>query len=105
MGRFWHPPSLMARSQPRSPPAEPAKTKAEAEDEIAGLRCATEELAGEVRILRAVLDEVREVMGQILNSGAGDNPPPVVRQITSMPLDPLTKDWAKRLNRFSAKDL
>ncbi len=70
--------------------------------EIAELRQAVERLADEVRVLRDVLDEARdEFTWAARNDKLGGALPPTV--LTSMPLDPLSKDW--ELNRMSAADL
>jgi hypothetical protein len=71
-------------------------------EEIAELRLAIERLADEVRVLRDALDEARdEFTWAARNDKLGGALPPTV--LTSMPLDPLSKDW--QLNRMSAADL
>lgn len=70
------------------------------------IAAALERLADELEVIRQVLDEIRHEM-QWANRNGGDNDHgvPTERRITSMPLDPTAKDWAKRLNRYSAADL
>lgn len=70
--------------------------------EIAELRRAIERLADEVRVLRDAVDEARDEFTWAARNDKLRCPLPLT-VLTSMPLDPLAKDW--ELNRLSAADL
>lgn len=75
-------------------------------DEVAELTASVEKLIQEVRVLRDTIDELREDLRWAINNRDEFRcQPRHVVHITSIPLDPLAKDFGKRVNRFSAKDL
>lgn len=104
-----------------SPPfflATVTRTKASApptENEMLDLTVAIEqlgenvhELKEEVRVLRQVLDEIRDDIGWAMNNREefrcqrSERP---IMHVTSMPKDPLAPDFGERINRLSARDL
>ena len=76
-----------------------------ATDEIHELRSAVERLADEVRVLRQVLDDIRDDFAWALNNAEKFRYVPGIHPLTSMPKDPLAPDFGERINRFAAKDL
>src|SRR5438477_4105355 len=76
-----------------------------ATEEIQALRSAVERLADEVKVLRQVLDEVRDDFAWALKNPDKFRCVPGIHPLTSMPKDPLARDFGERLNRLSAKDL
>jgi hypothetical protein len=65
---------------------------------------AVEEVAGELKVLRTALDEIRDDLGwAISNDRFRPETQPV--PLTSMPRNPLAPDWSERLNRFGPGDL
>jgi hypothetical protein len=76
------------------------------EDQVVELTATVEKLTQEVRVLRDTIDELREDLRWAINNREEFRcQPRHVVHITSMPLDPLAKDFGKRVNRFTAKDL
>jgi hypothetical protein len=69
---------------------------------------AVAQLAGEVGVLRTILDEIQDDIAWAIDNGRlatrhRDRVPPM--HITSMAKDPLSRDWAKLLDRTQPKDL
>lgn len=104
----------MTRTKPR-----PAPTEAEMLDLTVAIEQQTEQLQTlneqlpalkeEVRVLRQVLDEIKDEIAWLLNNREefrcqrpSERP---VMHITSMPKDPLAEDFGERVNRYTAKDL
>lgn len=79
----------------------------EADDTPIGqLTSAVRQLTDEVRVLRDVLDEIREeYQHAVLNDRPAFRPVEPVRSITSVPVDPAAPDFAERVNRLTAADL
>lgn len=78
------------------------------EDSVLKLTEAVEALAGEVRVLREILDRLQDDFAWALHNDAFRATlkapvPPMV--ITSLPRDPLAKDFAARINRYRPEDL
>ena len=65
---------------------------------------AVEDLAGELKVLRTVLDEIRDDFGWAISNDRF-RPETQAVPLTSMPRDPLAPDWSERLNRFGPGDL
>lgn len=74
--------------------------------ETEGLVAAVERLTAEMRVLRQVLDEIREDLQYALRNctGANHDRPPF-RHITSMPIDPCADDFAAQLNKYTPAEL
>jgi hypothetical protein len=69
-----------------------------------------EKLAADVEALRSVIDDVQEDVALVLDNakhrrGKPSSESALPMRITSMPRDPLAKDFGKRLNRFRPEDL
>src|SRR5438046_1469719 len=65
---------------------------------------AVESVAGQIEVLRTVLDEIREHLGWAIQNDCFRCPAHAC-PVTSMPTDPTAADWGERLNRFSTRDL
>lgn len=65
---------------------------------------AVEAVAGQLHVLRQVLDEIREEVQWAIRNDRLRCPPHVCR-VTSMPADPLAPEWAERLNELTPTDL
>src|SRR5262245_52925063 len=69
---------------------------------------AVEDLAGEFKVIRTILDEIQDDLAWAMDKGRlvarqRDTTPPM--HITGMAKYPLSPDWAKLLNRTQPKDL
>jgi hypothetical protein len=71
-------------------------------EQIDRLTAAVERLADEVRVLRDVLDELRE---DFRWASRNDKLGGAVFMLTSMPADAAAEDWPERVNRYSADHL
>ena len=87
-----------------------ADKPAKGTDDLERIVEAVEKLAGEVEILRGIIDRLQDDFAWALNNDVfrhenmrGD--PVVPLHVTSMPLDPLASDWAERVNRFLPEDI
>ena len=75
----------------------------ESEDSIVA---ALDRMTEEVRVLRQVVDELREEIQWAARNVVGETPPRLpTRRITSMPLDPTCDDFAERVNALTPADL
>src|SRR5437773_11660783 len=93
----------MARTKEAEKPAKDT-------DGLERIAQTVEKLAGEVEILRGIIDRLRDDFTWALNNDAfgredlhRESGPPL--HITSMPLDPLAPDWHERVNRFRPEDI
>ena len=67
---------------------------------------ALDRMTEEVRVLRQVIDELREEIQWAARNVVGEPLPRLpTRRITSMPLDPTCDDFAERLNALTPADL
>jgi len=79
-------------------------------DNVERLASAVEKLAGEVGILREIVDRLQDDLAWALNNDVfrrehhhREPVPPM--QLISMPLDPRAPDWNERINRIRPEDL
>ena len=78
------------------------------QDAMQRIADAVEKLAGEVEMLRTIIDRLQDDFAWALNNDAFGRIKPdagPAMHITSMPRDPLAPDWHERLNRFRPEDL
>ena len=74
--------------------------------QIGQLTSAVQPLTDELRVLREVLDEIREdFQHAVLNDKLTCPAVEPMRRITSVPVDPAAQDFAQRVNRVTAADV
>src|SRR5437870_13550843 len=91
----------MPRPTKHSPAESPPRRDAEVLERLVD---AVESVAGQIEVLRNVLDEIREDLGWAINNDRFRCPPHGC-QVTSMPVDPCAEDWPERLNRLKPENL
>src|SRR5437773_1451125 len=74
-------------------------------EEIRELRAAVERLAHELRIMREVVDDVRECFEWGVQNDKFAGVPRHVMHITSMPKDPCDHAWGEKLNALPPAEL
>jgi hypothetical protein len=79
-------------------------------DSLERIAEAVEKLAGEVGVLREILDRFQDDFAWALNndafrSGEFRREKSLPMHITSMPRDALAPDWSERINRFGPEDV
>lgn len=89
---------------PRTDKSASVPRTAASADQVERLIEAVEDAAAQLRVLRDVLDEVREDFQYAVRNGKFQSPPAVFH-LTSMPVDPLAPDFGARLNCVKPEDL
>ena len=91
----------MAKKGPAPAPASTRPENADAE-RIERLIDAVEAVAGQIEVLRNVIDEIRDEFQWAVRN---DRLAPHVVRVTSMAKDPCDPQWAEKLNRIDPRDL
>lgn len=82
----------------------PSNRPAPARKEDSRRNDAIDVVAAQLQVLQATIDEIEEDLQWALRRHQVRRPRPIVH-ITSMPLDPLAKDFGKQVNRLKPEDL
>lgn len=91
----------MSKARKQCPAAERSDAHAEHVDRLAD---AVEEVAGQLEVLRQVLDEIREDFQWAVRNDRFRSEHPCA-PLTSLPADPLAPDFGERVNRVKPEDL
>lgn len=90
---------------PKKPAAAPsAHADLPATEHMDRLVSAFETIAEEIKAIRQSVDKLQDDFAWAFDNQVFSREPPPVTPLTSMPLDPLAKDFGARLNRHAATD-